>query len=123
MTVTVNEHKPPPVAEPHVTVVVPTGNKEPERGTDVTLPQTPLVAGSAKVTTSWPSLFLSVTVIFGGQVNAQVPPAGWTVIVKEQEPPPAEDVHVTVVDPTLNVEPDGGVLVTVPHVPLVVGAA
>jgi hypothetical protein len=45
-----------------------------------------------------------------------------TVIVNEQLPPPTELVAVTVVVPTGKKEPEAGVAVTVPHVPLVVGA-
>jgi hypothetical protein len=46
--------------------------------------------------------------------------SGTTVTLKEQSaPPPAE--QLTTVVPTWNVEPDGGLQVTGPQVPLVVG--
>jgi len=45
-----------------------------------------------------------------------------TVTVKSQLGPPLT-VQVTAVVPTLNVDPDGGAQDTVPHGPLVVGAA
>ena len=44
------------------------------------------------------------------------------VTVNEQDPPPIEDVQVTVVVPAGKNDPDGGLQVTVPQPPLVVGA-
>jgi hypothetical protein len=46
-----------------------------------------------------------------------------TVTVKLQKPLPVEDVAVTVVVPIGKNEPDAGVLVTVPQLPAVSGAA
>ena len=60
---------------------------------------------------------------FDGHVSVQEGVFAWTVTVKEQEPPPVEDEQLTVVVPTGKLDPDAGVHVTVPHEPLVVGAA
>src|SRR5688572_1661172 len=50
ITVTAKEHVPPPTEDDTVTVVVPTGKKEPEAGAAVTVPQLPLATGSPKFT-------------------------------------------------------------------------
>jgi len=54
-----------------VTVVVPTGKKEPEAGDTVTVPQVPDVEGAGNVTTA-PHWFAAFgTVILAGQVSTQ----------------------------------------------------
>lgn len=60
-----------------------------------------------------------LAVMFAGHVMAQ--PAV-TVTVNEHDGPAVVE-QFTVVVPTANVEPLAGVHVTVPHVPVVVGAA
>jgi hypothetical protein len=73
------------------------------------------------VTTTHGSLIVAVfAVTLAGQVMA----GGWvslTVTVKAQLGP-AVVVQVTVVVPLAKNEPEAGVQVTVPHVPVVVGA-
>jgi len=101
-----------------VTVVVPTGNDEPEDGFDVGLPtpgQLSLTVGSEKVTTA---LFCPVAacvvmlaghVIFGNWLSS-------TVTSNEQEAP-VELLAVTVVLPFGKKEPLGGEVVSVPQLP------
>src|SRR5712691_7694308 len=69
-TVTVNEQLPPFVVM-QLTVVVPTGKKEPLVAVQVTGPQLLLAVGAAKFTMvpHWPAVF--VTTMFVGQVSAQ----------------------------------------------------
>src|ERR1043166_3536326 len=50
ITVTAKEQVPPPTDDDTVTVVVPTGNTEPDAGLAVTVPQLPLATASPKVT-------------------------------------------------------------------------
>src|SRR5215204_3942848 len=52
VTVTLKLHEPPPVAELTVTVVVPTGKKEPEVGVALTAPQLPKASAEPKLTTA-----------------------------------------------------------------------
>jgi hypothetical protein len=69
LTVTVNVQLDPCVVL-HVTVVVPTGKKEPEAGEQATAPQVPVVVG-AKLTTA-PHWFGSFAcVMFAGQLIEQ----------------------------------------------------
>jgi hypothetical protein len=113
-----------------VTVVVPTGSGDPDGGTHtvVTPGQLSDAVGAGKLTTllvaasqGAPAAGGGVTttrlvgqVIVGGCVSA-------TVTVKLQLGP-AVAVQVTVVVPTGKKEPEGGVQVMVPQVPVVVGA-
>ena len=46
-----------------------------------------------------------------------------TVTAKEQLPPPTEDVTVTIVVPTGKTEPEAGLAVTVPQLPLATGSS
>jgi hypothetical protein len=62
-----------------------------------------------------------VSETFAGQIMVGAC-ASLTVTVKLQLPPPKLLVQLTVVTPFWKVEPEAGVQVTVPHVPLVVGA-
>jgi hypothetical protein len=76
--------------------------------------------GSGTKAEACPSL--AVTVMLAGQ---EIVGAGesTTVTVKLQTPEPVEDVLVTVVVPIGKKEPEAGVVVTVPQVPTVSGAA
>jgi hypothetical protein len=106
-----------------VTVVVPFGKKDPDAGEQTGGPapgQLSLIVGAGYVTTA-PHWFgsldtdlLAGQVIVGGCVS-------FTVTVKEQLGP-AVDVQVTVVVPLGKNEPDAGEQLTVPQVPVVVGA-
>jgi hypothetical protein len=125
-TVTANWHD-AVLAEASVAVQVtvvgdPTGKKEPEGGaqTVVTPGQLSVAIGGRKVTTAphWSGSLGTVAsagqVMTGGCVSM-------TVTVNEQVGPVVL-VHVTVTVPTGKNEPEGGLQVTVPHVPVVVGA-
>ena len=69
-----------------------------------------------------PSQFESTgTDVFEAQVVITGAAVGTTVTKNSQLGPPLT-VHATVVVPAGNVEPDGGLHVTLPQVPLVVGA-
>ena len=116
--VTVNVHVPSGLfAEPsdavHVTVVTPTGNVEPDAGTQLTVTtpgQLSVPVGVTYVTTleHWPAVFPCV--MFAGHVTVGAC-VSCTVTVNEHDPVFAEAsvaVHVTVVVPTANVEPDAG---------------
>lgn len=106
-----------------VTVVVPTGNDEPEGGFDTALPtpeQLSLVVGFPKVTTAlfWPGA-ASVVILPGQEmVGAWV---STTVTVNEQFAPPAP-LAVTVVAPFGKNAPLAGELVTEPQLPDELGA-
>ena len=105
-----------------VTVVMPTGKHDPEGGLHKTVTPGQLsLAVVVKVATTHGSLIVAVLavtlagqVIVGGCVSL-------TLTVKVQLGP-AVAVQVTVVVPTGKNEPDAGVQVTVPQVPVVVGA-
>jgi hypothetical protein len=118
LIVMVNEQLGPDVVL-QVTVVVPTGKNEPDAGEQVTVPQ-PADAVGANVTTA-PHWFGSLDrVMFAGQVITQ----GTTVTVKLQLaefPAQSQASQFTVVVPTGNVEPDGGVQVVTPGVHLPAG--
>ena len=106
-----------------VTVVQPTGNVEPEGGlqTAVTPGQLSLAVGGGNVTRLLVLPGLGVTaVVFGGHVIVGAC-VSVTVTVNVQLGP-AVVVQVTVVVPTGKNEPDAGLQVTVPQVPVVVGA-
>jgi hypothetical protein len=110
LTVTVNMQVDPTDAV-QVTVVVPTGNRDPLAGTQVIVPHIPVVVGSANFTTAphWPASLL--TVMFAGQVSVQ----GVTVTVNMQLAMLLEAsvaVQVTVVVPLGKVEPEAGVHMT-----------
>ena len=80
ITVTAKEHVPPPTEDDTVTVVLPTGKKEPEAGFAVTVPQLPVAVPLSKVTIApgFPLWVVFVaTVRLGGQLSthsAGVPP-------------------------------------------------
>jgi hypothetical protein len=105
-----------------LTVVVPFGKTDPDAGLHVGVP-TPgqlSVAVGMKFTTAehWPGSF--PWVMFAGHVMTGF----WvslTVTVKLQLGP-AVVVQFTVVVPTGKVDPEAGVHVTVPHIPVVVGS-
>ena len=105
-----------------VTVVVPTGKQDPDGGLQRTVTPGQLsLAVVVKVTATHGSLTVAVlAVMLAGQVIV----GGWvslTLTVKAQLGP-AVVVQVTVVVPTGKNEPDAGEQVTVPQVPVVVGA-
>lgn len=120
-TVTVNEHEfefDDASVAVHVTVVVPTGNVDPDAGTHVTVAPGQLSDATGTVYETlaehWPDVAGALT--FAGQVNAGAC-VSVTVTVKLQLPV-FEDasvaVHVTVVVPTGNVAPVAGTQVTGP---------
>lgn len=81
-TVTVNEQAPPPVVDVTVTVVVPTGKKEPDCTLDVKVPQSPTLSVPGNVTLApevEPWVVLAETVMLFGQSRVHVallaPPA------------------------------------------------
>jgi hypothetical protein len=124
-TVTVNEHVPVFVdasVAVHVTVVTPTGKVAPDAGTHTTVAPGQLsdAVGVVKFTTAehWPAVFDCV--MFAGHVTAGAC-VSCTVTVNEQLGP-AVVVQLTVVVPTGKLDPEGGVHVTVPQLPVVVGA-
>jgi hypothetical protein len=67
------------------------------------------------VASDWPDG--AATVWFAGQVIVGAA-AATTVTVKVQLPPPTEDVTVTTVVPSGKVDPDAGLAVTVPQLPM-----
>jgi hypothetical protein len=72
ITVTAKEQLPPPTEDVIVTVVVPTGKKEPEAGFPVTVPQLPFAMVSPKVTIAPglpPWMVFVATVMLGGQLS------------------------------------------------------
>jgi hypothetical protein len=101
-----------------VIVVVPIGRQEPDGGTQATVTpgQLSVAGGFGNVATLHPPEPIAKTlvghVIVGGCVSL-------TVTVNEHGEPPPE--QVTVVVPTGKNDPEGGVQVTVPHAPEVVG--
>ena len=107
-----------------VTVVVPTGNIEPEAGLQTTV--TPGQLSDAIV------VKLTVCEVVGGQVAVAVTVmlAGQVIVggcvsltfTVNAQLGPAVVVQVTVVVPTGKNEPEAGEQVTVPQVPVVVGA-
>jgi hypothetical protein len=127
-TVTVNVHVavlPEASVAVQVTVVVPTGNTEPEAGVhDVVTPGQLSDAVGANVTglplvggqvAGAATAMLAGQVIVGGCVSL-------TLTVNEQLPPPVPEVHVTVVVPTGKNEPLEGEQVIAPQPPADVGA-
>jgi hypothetical protein len=101
-----------------VTVVVPTGNVEPLGGEHAAVAPGQLSVGVGVVYVTGAGelpnmLILAGQVMLGGCVSV-------TVTVNMQLGP-AEAVQVTVVVPTVKVDPEAGAHVTVPHVPVVVG--
>jgi hypothetical protein len=121
-TVTVKPQLAPPLLL-QFTGVAPTGKVEADGGLHVTVPQEPLVVGSANVTTAlhWPAG--AVTVISPGQVIVQLPLV--TVTLKLQLtllPDESVPVQLTVVVPIRNDEPEGGLQTTTTQFPVVVGA-
>jgi hypothetical protein len=99
------------VAE-HVTLVVPTGNVEPEAGVQVTgtEPSTRSEAEAENLTTA-PLVLVACTVISDGSVNVGEVPST-TVTVKEPEavlPALSLAEQVTLVEPNTKAEPDEGV--------------
>jgi len=105
------------------TGVAPTGNVEPDGGKHATVPQEPLVVGSANVTTllHWPAG--APTVISPGQLSVQLPLT--TVTLKVQLTVLLDEsvaVQVTVVAPRGKDEPAAGLQATVTQFPVVPGA-
>ena len=126
LIVTVNEQLaelPDESVTEQLTVVVPFGKVAPDAGLQTGVP-TPVqlsVAVVLKVTIAWHCPVVVPCVMFAGHVIT----GAWvslTVTVKLQLGP-APVVHVTVVMPFKKVEPEAGVHVTVPHIPVVVGLA
>jgi hypothetical protein len=116
-TATVKEHVevfPPPSVAVQVTVVAPSGNVEPDAGTQATVaePQSSVAVGVWKATTAEHPAALAVT--FSGQViDGAV--ASRTVTENEQEAvllAASVAVQVTVVVPTAKVDPEAGAHVT-----------
>jgi hypothetical protein len=114
--------RPEPSVAVQVTGVLPTGNVDPEAGTQETDEpgQFSPTAGGAKVTIALVAPGAASVWMLSGQVidGACV---SLTVTLKLQLGPAAV-VTVTRVVPFGKKEPDGGVSVTAPHVPPVVGA-
>lgn len=107
-----------------LTVVVPFWKVEPDGGTQTGAPtpgQLSLTVGAANVTTAVHTPVAAGTVMFAGQVITGAC-VSLTVTVKVVKPPPLPLTQLTVVVPFGKVEPDAGVQVTCPQVPLVVGA-
>jgi len=118
--VTVNEHD-PVFAEAsvavHVTVVAPTGNVEPDAGTHTTVAPGQLseAVGVVKFTTAEHCPGVLPVVMFAGHVTVGAC-VSLTVTVNEHivfGSTEFDAVHVTVVVPIANVEPDAGTHVTV----------
>ena len=106
-----------------VTVVVPTGKRLPDAGTlaTVTPGQLSLADGAAKFTNAPQTPGEVLAVIFAGQVIVGGC-TSFTVMVKVQYPPPGSEVTVTVVVPTGKNDPEAGVAVMGPQIPLEMGA-
>ena len=105
-----------------VTVVTPTGKVEPDAGTHATVAPGQLSdADDANVTTAehWPAAFGTVT---GAGQFATGACVSVTVTVNEHVGPLVVE-QFTVVVPTAKNDPEAGTHVTVPHTPVVVGAA
>lgn len=84
VTVTVKLQLPPLVAEVTLTVVVPTGKNEPDKGLAVTAPQSPEGSAEAKVTRAPRtelSVVLAVALRLAGQTSVQVVAAPLLLIV------------------------------------------
>jgi hypothetical protein len=111
-TITVKEQL-PPIAVVQLTVVVPTGKKSPEAGTQTTVPQAGgAVAEKVTVAPHWPGALLAA--MLAGQEIGQ--PS--TLTVKEQSASGLSGlasiaVQFTVVVPSGKQEPEGGTQVTV----------
>ena len=104
-----------------VTVVVPTGKKDPEAGLEtIVVPGQLSVAVGVKVTTAPHTLGSLPLTIFAGQVTTGAC-VSFTLTVNVQVAPDA-DVEVTVVVPTGKKEPDAGVDVIAPQKPVLVVA-
>jgi hypothetical protein len=104
-----------PVVGVQVTVVVPTEKDVPDAGLQVTVPH-PAPPGVAKVAIAphCPGSF--GIVMFAGHVSAHA-----LTITRKLQTPPLFSEHVTVVVPTGKQEPDGGVHVIIPQLPVVPG--
>ncbi len=87
--------------------------------TTVTL--SPVVVGVPRVTVAW-QLLSALATILAGQLIVTAEPDAVTVTTKLHSPP-CDDVTVTGVDPTGKKEPDDGLAVKVPQVPVVVASA
>lgn len=85
LTLMLNEQV-PPVLVLILTVVVPTGKKDPEAGTAVTVPQFAEIEGNGKFTTAPHCPGALVTTISAGQVILQVPPGLLAVDVEKLLP-------------------------------------
>jgi hypothetical protein len=106
-----------------VTVVVPTGTIEPDGSTQakVTPGQLSETVGSGKVTVTVGDPGVPTAVIFAGQVIVGGC-VSLTVTVNEHVAIATESsLQVTVVVPTGKNDPDGGLQVIVPQLPLAVG--
>ncbi len=102
-----------------ITVVVPIGNVDPDGGveTNETPEQLSHTVG-IKLTTA-PAVEVAPVTILAGQVTMGGS-VSLTVTVNEQLGP-AIVVTITVVEPTVKNDPEGGTTLTIPHDPLVVG--
>jgi hypothetical protein len=120
LTVTVNEQLdelPDGSVAVHVTVVVPTANVDPLAGTHtvVTGAQLSVTVGANVTTAPHTPVSLLCAMLAGHVITGAV--VSVTVIVNVHEDEFADasvTVHVTVVTPTLNVDPDAGVQVGTP---------
>jgi len=96
----------------HKTLVTPSGNVDPDGGTQLTLDpgQLSITVGAEKFTTGEHCPADAVTVTLDGQKTA-MRSMSLTVTVNEQvvvRPPPSVATHVTVVVPIAKLEPLGG---------------
>ena len=124
-TVTANVHVPVLLAASvavHVTVVVPTGNAEPDAGTHATVVpgQLSKAGGVVNVTSAVHCPVALPLRISPGQVRVGASVS--EIVTVNEQVGPAVVEQFTVVVPTGNVEPEAGVQVTVPQPIVVVGA-
>jgi hypothetical protein len=87
-TVTVKVHE--ATVSVHVTVVVPTGKKDPDGGVHVIVPQSPVDVGAGKVTTAphWFGSLLCVTLAAHVMTHGSTPGAAGGVVEAEYVPHP-----------------------------------
>lgn len=124
LTVTVKVHGDDILPEASVavqlTVVVPTGNVDPDAGVHTTVAPGQLSSDVAvKLTTAEHCPAVLFVTILAGQI-AEGGMSSVTVTVKLQLGP-TDAMQVTVVVPTGNVDPEAGLQMTVPQSPVVVG--
>ncbi len=105
-----------------MTVVVPVGNGSvsglPSLRELVTVTLSPVVVGVPASTLAW-QLLSALAVLLGGQLIVTLPlVASTTVTEKGQPPSPCSELKLTMVVPTGKNEPEAGVAVIAPHVPV-----